>query len=119
MARTTPEWTAEQRTAFDQMFLAGEHMQEMANELGFPLDRVCRFARTMSMQKWDIRHRVVKQLARAGRQRPVATIFSRHEPSAELLQDRDRRYHAQRTITAEFFGDPRPGQSALDKRAGA
>ena len=34
------------------------------------------------------------------------------------LIDRDRRMHAERDITAEFFGDPRPGQSALDKKMG-
>lgn len=36
-----------------------------------------------------------------------------------LLEDRDRRMKAERDITAEFFGDPRPGQSALDKKQGA
>lgn len=118
MSRTKPDWTAEQLAEFDQMFLAGEHMQEMANELGAPLDRVSKLARSMPMQKWDVRHRAVKMLARAGKQRPVSTT-SRWEPSAALLADRDRRYHAQRTITAELFGDPRPGQSALDKRASA
>jgi hypothetical protein len=34
------------------------------------------------------------------------------------LEDRDRRLSAERSLTAEFFGDPAPGQSALDKRQG-
>lgn len=36
-----------------------------------------------------------------------------------ILEERDRRMKAERDITAEFFGDPRPGQSALDKKQGA
>lgn len=36
-----------------------------------------------------------------------------------LFEDRDRRMAAERTITSIFFGDPAPGQSALDKKQGA
>lgn len=35
------------------------------------------------------------------------------------LEDRDRRMAAEMDLTSEFFGDPRPGQSALDKKQGA
>jgi len=35
------------------------------------------------------------------------------------LEDRDRRLSAERSLTAEFFGDPAPGQSALDRKQGA
>lgn len=38
-----------------------------------------------------------------------------HVPEA-VIADRDRRQFAMRTITAFVFGDPAPGQSALDKR---
>lgn len=34
------------------------------------------------------------------------------------LEDRDRRLTAERDMTAMFFGDPAPGQSALDKKQG-
>ena len=34
----------------------------------------------------------------------------------EVLADRERRQLALRTVTAFVFGDPAPGQSALDKR---
>lgn len=37
----------------------------------------------------------------------------------DCLDDRDRRRRADRDLTAEFFGDPAPGQSALDKKQGA
>lgn len=40
-------------------------------------------------------------------------------PSPAMLADRDRRASLQRpTLTAEFFGDPLPGYSALDRRLG-
>ncbi|MGY3607638.1 MULTISPECIES: hypothetical protein [unclassified Bradyrhizobium] len=35
---------------------------------------------------------------------------------ARLLDDARRRLDAPRTLTSSFFGDPAPGQSALDKR---
>lgn len=40
-----------------------------------------------------------------------------HVPE-ERAADRDRRLAAERSITSMFFGDPAPGQSALDKREG-
>lgn len=43
----------------------------------------------------------------------------RIEVPLRCLEDRDRRMNAERSLTAEFFGDPAPGQSALDKRQGA
>lgn len=55
--------------------------------------------------------------------RPTRTIhFERSSkvyvpPAREA--DRLRRMAAEMDITAEFFGDPRPGQSALDKKQGA
>lgn len=40
------------------------------------------------------------------------------QPSAEALAERDARYAAslKRTPTQEFFGDPPPGFSALDRK---
>lgn len=43
----------------------------------------------------------------------------KREAPPERLADRDRRMAAVRDITSEFFGDPRPGQSALDKKQAA
>lgn len=43
----------------------------------------------------------------------------RVEVPQRCLDDRDRRLSAERSLTSEFFGDPAPGQSALDKRLGA
>lgn len=40
----------------------------------------------------------------------------RHEPSPDLLEDRDRRMTARRSLTAYVLGDPPIGWSALDKR---
>jgi hypothetical protein len=36
--------------------------------------------------------------------------------SQSALDDRNRRMMAQRSLTAQFFGDPEPGRSALDQR---
>ena len=42
--------------------------------------------------------------------------ISRVHVPERCLEDRDRRLNAEMDLTSEFFGDPRPGQSALDKR---
>lgn len=42
----------------------------------------------------------------------------RIEVPVGCLEDRDRRLNAEISLTAEFFGDPRPGQSALDRKQG-
>lgn len=119
MSRPPVVWTDEQLAAFDVMFVEGEHLQEIANELDVPLDRVRTLAALMPMEKKDIRRRIVKRREKARKQRPTTTLYARREPPAASIADRDRRYRAVRSITAEFFGDPRPGQSALDKRMSA
>lgn len=55
--------------------------------------------------------------------RPSREIFTNVTPRIYVppsrMEERDRRMAAERDITAELFGDPRPGQSALDKKQGA
>lgn len=52
--------------------------------------------------------------------RPSRLIFtdlsSRVDVPIAVLEDRERRYAAERDITAVFFGDPAKGFSALDRR---
>lgn len=46
-------------------------------------------------------------------------ISTSGRPTSSLLEERDRRLSiSPRDLTAAFFGDPLPGYSALDRRAG-
>lgn len=54
---------------------------------------------------------------REQRKSPGYEISRRPVVPPEVEADRERRLSAARSLTQEFFGDPRPGQSALDRRA--
>lgn len=58
-------------------------------------------------------------LARQTRERRAyAYVAPRPEPTAEQINAATHRKCAPRTLTASIFGDPAPGQSALDTRNG-
>lgn len=59
----------------------------------------------------------VEYITRMGKKKVHTVLTPRVSVPVERLEDRERRMAAERDLTAEFFGDPRPGQSALDKRA--
>lgn len=113
MPRPKPDITPEKLVLFEQMFLAGEDRHEIANAVNLYHDRVKVMMTEMPEVKKMERHRNL--VARRGKGH-YARHSSVSEPSAQAWEDRDRRFCAPRSLTAEFFGDPRPGQSALDKR---
>lgn len=47
------------------------------------------------------------------------STISSSRPTAELIEEAKLRATAPRSLTAEFFGDPPKGWSALDRRQGA
>jgi DNA-directed RNA polymerase specialized sigma24 family protein len=51
-------------------------------------------------------------------ERPTEHISKAARPLEHLLEDRERRQRArdQQNLTSQFFGDPPPGYSALDRR---
>lgn len=54
----------------------------------------------------------------ANRRGEFTNAPTREKVPAEVLLDRERRETAPRSLSAVAFGDPAPGQSALDKRGG-
>lgn len=115
MPRPSPKLTPEKLVLFESMFLAGDERAEIADALGIFFQG--RFIKKMmSDMSWDakvIRYR--NWLARKQNSRRVVRNESVREPTAESWADKDRRFEVPRSLTAEWFGDPRPGQSALDK----
>ena len=112
MPRPAPVLTPEKLALFEEMFLAGEEREEISVALCLYRDRIKKMMVDMPWDKKITRRK--NWLARKNSRRVVRNESVR-EPTRESWADRDRRFHAPRTITAERFGDPRPGQSALDK----
>lgn len=113
MSRPQKALTAHTLGLFEEMFLRGDDLHDMATGLFLYAERVKGMMLDMSMRAKDTRrkNRLQRLKARGTHQ---STSFQKGPPS-EAIADRDRRYHAERTIGAELMGDPRPGQSALDK----
>lgn len=112
MPRAKAIYTAAVLRKFEEMFLAGCQRDEIANVCGIYVERVKGMMTDMPAEKKAIRSRNLVRIGRTAR--TVRNVVTK-EPSVEAWIDRDRRFRAPRTLTAEFFGDPRPGQSALDK----
>lgn len=53
-----------------------------------------------------------------GTKRAYSYVAPRPQPSAEQVEAASRRVCSPRTLTASIFGDPAPGNSALDIRNG-
>lgn len=88
-------------------------MARMLEEKKTPKEIAAALGRTVSM----IHSKIYYERCHIGRIRleNVSRVFVPPERAA----DRDRRLTAERDITSMFFGDPAPGQSALDKKQGA
>lgn len=113
MPRPKPEISAEKLALFERMFLAGEDKREMAEALVLYHDRIKVMCAAMSPEHKRERHKNRVAILRNGK-RPVRNVSTK-EPTPKAWAERERRMSAPRTLTAEFCGDPRPGQSALDK----
>lgn len=79
--------------------------------------RVPEISRIMSRSPVSIQNKI-EYIRRQGRPMHFVPV-SRVDVPPACEVDRERRYAAERDLTAMFFGDPRPGQSALDKKQGA
>jgi len=95
-------WSEEDESTINRLVREGRKPRQIANYMGLPI--------TVIYSK-------LQYLRQIGRQ-----IHIQRDPRVfipqERLIDRDRRLAAERDITSEFFGDPAPGQSALDKKQG-
>ena len=105
------EWSAAELNRLKELIGIGMPYREIAAELG-------RTTRAVNHKGGKLRKKMrikpVKAVAVEQRQAPWSRASAR--PSDEQIADRDRRAVAERSLTAEVFGDPEPGRSALDQR---
>jgi hypothetical protein len=95
-------WTIEEETTLKNLMEEGRRPRQIALHMGKELKVI---------------YSKIQQMRSPGREIHIPSAPRVAVPE-HLLIERDRRLTADRDITAEFFGDPRPGQSALDKKMG-
>ena len=96
-------WTEQETTTIIGLLNEGVRPRNIAELMGKDLQTI---------------YSKIQQLRQPGRSVHIEMLPRVRVPPS-LLEDRNRRMNAERDITAEFFGDPKPGQSALDKKQGA
>jgi hypothetical protein len=96
-------WTAEEEATIKVLMDEGRKPRQIALHMGKPLQTI---------------YSKMQHMRQPGRAFHI-DLLPRVTVPQHCLEDRDRRLTAERDLTAEFFGDPAPGQSALDKRQGA
>jgi len=96
-------WMAQDEALLEQLLAEGRSPMQIASIMGKTRSAVNSKIQSMRMDQTRIHIERVPRI----------------EVPRWCLEDRDRRLGAERSLTAEFFGDPRPGQSALDRKQGA
>lgn len=127
MRREYTRWTFVEVTRLRKMIEEGKSREHIASILGMPVQRV--IERIRHENRTPEQKRAKYERATALREkskddnprRAIRTVtphpvlaFSR--PTPEMIAEAQRRADAKRSLTAEFFGDPGEGFSALDRR---
>jgi len=95
-------WTREEVATLNRLLAEGISQEQIALQVGKTRSAV--YSKMLSLTREERRVHLER--------------VPRLSVPARCLEDRDRRLSAERDLTSEFFGDPRPGQSALDKKRG-
>jgi hypothetical protein len=106
----SPPWSDQDTNRARALIAAGADDATFIREIG----------RTYAAAKSRVRYVDYPELRkppapRKANARPAKNTSLFYVP-AEVVSDAVRRMHAQRSLTALIFGDPGPGQSALDRR---
>lgn len=117
-------WSPDELKTLHSMLTEKKTPKEIAKALGCKRDRVdgrIRAERMTPEQRADEAKRKAEwdksNRASVRAYRDLTIRSSR--PAHELIEEAQQRALAPRSLTAEFFGDPAPGFSALDRRQSA
>lgn len=130
MSREYTRWTFVEITRLRTMLEDGKSREFIAHMLGMPVQRIIERIRHESRTteqrraKYE-RAKVLREKSKDDNPRRAIRTVTSHpvlafsRPTPEMIAEAQRRADAQRSLTAEFFGDPAPGFSALDRRQSA
>jgi hypothetical protein len=127
MNREYTRWTFVEITRLRKMIEEGKSREHIASILGMPVQRVIERIRheNRSPEQKRAKYELAKALREKdkdlNKRRAIRTVtphpvLAVSRPSPEMIADAQRRADAKRSLTAEFFGDPPKGWSALDRR---
>jgi hypothetical protein len=112
MREKTIPWTPEEDEIGRRL------LEEHASEAEF-LEKLGRTKEVARKHFYYVEHRVMV-LRRRGevpdRRGPTRQVTIADAPSIAMRDDAQRQVVAPRSLTSEFFGDPLPGRSALDRK---
>jgi hypothetical protein len=109
-------WTKEETAQARKLIEAGAKNEVFLEKLCRSRDAAISRIKYLDDHAFRERTKQRAQKSRAGKGRIDHYVRSRAPVPEHVLDDARRRIEAPRTITSSFFGDPAPGQSALDKR---
>jgi|SRR5687768_1318685 len=115
-------WSPDELETLHRMLAEKKTPKEIAEVLGCVRSRVdsrIRLERKTPEQRLADKKKKAKwfQMNRAGCARSYRdSTISSSRPASELIEEAQQRALAPRSLTAEFFGDPPKGWSALDRR---
>jgi hypothetical protein len=93
-------------------------LEERASEAEF-LEKLGRTKKAASSHFYSVEHRAMV-LRRRGEvlvcRGPTGKVTIANAPSIAMMDEAQRQLVAPRSLTSEFFGDPPPGRSALDRK---
>ena len=116
-------WSADELETLHRMLAENKTRVEIAEALGCARARVdgrIRFERKTPEQRLAEKKRHAEWFRhRKGVHSYQESTISLSRPTPELIEEAKLRAMAPRSLTAEFFGDPGIGFSALDRRNGA
>ena len=116
-------WSPDELETLHRMLAENKTRVEIAEALGCARARIdgrIRFERKTPEQRLEEKKRKAEWFRhRTGIRSYREQTISSSRPSYELIEEAKLRAMAPRSLTAEFFGDPPKGWSALDRRQGA
>lgn len=124
------KWTFVEVTRLRKMLEEGKSREQIAQMLGMKVQRVIERIRheNRSPEQKRAKYELAKALREKNKdndkRRAISTVTSHpvlavSRPDPEMIAEAQRRADAPRSLTAEFFGDPPAGYSALDRRQNA
>lgn len=124
------KWTFVEVTRLRKMLEEGKSPEFIAHMLGMKVQRVIERIRyenrtpEQKRKKYEIAKALREKNKSDNPRRGVRTVTSHpvlavSRPDPEMIAEAQRRADAPRSLTAEFFGDPPAGYSALDRRHNA
>jgi hypothetical protein len=93
-------------------------LEEHASEAEF-LEKLGRTKEVARKHFYYVEHRAMVLLRRGEvpvRRGPTRQVTIANAPSIAMIDDAQRPLAAPRSLTSEYFGDPLPGRSALDRK---